>query len=160
MLGLSSYQYVSGRRNSNFAIMCQSVDSRNHFLTSLLVCGGIVLSFFAERLNADWFYYADAVASILIGLFILRSAIQLVVELVKPAGEAEHISHFMKRAQEKFREKLIPFTRLFSLWISPMIRADPSRLPSSTRMSSQGSPTVSMVLWTLWNSSGRTSCSL
>jgi hypothetical protein len=52
MLLLSIYQYVVGKRNSNFAIMCQSVDSRNHFLTSLLVCFGIILSILAERQDA------------------------------------------------------------------------------------------------------------
>lgn len=30
MLGLSSYQYLVGKRRSNFAILCQAVDSRNH----------------------------------------------------------------------------------------------------------------------------------
>ena len=42
MLGLSAYQYLVGKRRSNFALMCQAVDSRNHVLTSLLVCGGIL----------------------------------------------------------------------------------------------------------------------
>jgi len=39
---------MAAKKHSNFAIMCQAIDSRNHFYTSLLVCGGIVLSFLAE----------------------------------------------------------------------------------------------------------------
>jgi len=122
MLGLSAYQYTTGKRVSNFAIMCQSVDSRNHFLTSLLVCGGIFLSFIAENVQAIWanlFYYADAAASIIIGLLILKSAIELSAELIKPGDEPTHVSHFMGKAQEKLRLKL-----LFD-WISEQLRETP-----------------------------------
>ena len=107
MLGFSSYQYLVGKKRSNFAIMCQAVDARNHFWTSLLVCGGILLSFFAEVWHAPWLYYADAAASAIIGLLILRGAIELVQELLKKGeGEAE-VSHFMKRALEKHRGKIL-----------------------------------------------------
>ena len=107
MLLLSIYQYFTGRRSSNFAIMCQSVDSRNHFLTSLLVCAGIILSLFAERYAASWLYYADAVASIVIGCFIFKSGIELLIELIKPGGKPEHVAHFMQKAQERMRKKMI-----------------------------------------------------
>jgi Co/Zn/Cd efflux system component len=119
MLLLSAYQYVTGKKNSNFAIMCQSVDSRNHFLTSLLVCGGIVLSFLAQSSQAFWLYYADALASITIGLLILKSAIELSVELARPAGEPAHISHFVASAQEKIR------TRVISAWVSKELKKAP-----------------------------------
>jgi len=75
MLGFSSYQYLVGKRRSNLAIMCQAVDSRNHFLTSLVVCGGILLSFLAQVWHAPWLHYADAAASVVIGLLILRGAL-------------------------------------------------------------------------------------
>ena len=107
MLGLSSYQYLVGKKCSNFAIMCQAVDSRNHFLTSLLVCGGILLSFFAQLWNAPWLFYADAVASAIIGLMILRGAIELVQEMLKESEEGAEVSHFMKRTEERIREKML-----------------------------------------------------
>jgi Co/Zn/Cd efflux system component len=107
MLGLSSYQYVVGKKSSNFAIMCQAVDSRNHFLISLLVCGGILLSFFAQVWNAPWLFYADAAASAIIGLLILRGAVELVQELIKEREEGAEVSHFMKRTQERIREKML-----------------------------------------------------
>ena len=107
MLGLSSYQYLVGKKRSNFAIMCQAVDSRNHFLTSLLVCGGILLSFFAELWNAPWLFYADAAASAIIGLLILRGAVELVQELIKAREEGAEVSHFMKRTEERAREKIL-----------------------------------------------------
>jgi len=107
MLGLSSYQYLVGKKRSNFAIMCQAVDSRNHFLTSLLVCGGILLAFFAQLWNAPWLFYADAAASAIIGLMILRGAIELVQELLKESKEGAEVSHFMKRTEERAREKIL-----------------------------------------------------
>jgi Co/Zn/Cd efflux system component len=107
MLGLSSYQYLVGKKRSNFAIMCQAVDSRNHFLTSLLVCGGILLSFLAQVWNAPWFFYADAIASAIIGLMILRGAIELVQEMLKEREEGTEVSHFMKRTEERIREKML-----------------------------------------------------
>ena len=107
MLGLSSYQYLVGKKRSNFAIMCQAVDSRNHFLTSLLVCGGILLSFFAQLWNAPWLFYADVVASASIGLMILRGAIELVQEMLKKSEEGTEVSHFMKRTEERIREKML-----------------------------------------------------
>jgi len=107
MLGISSYQYLVGKKRSNFAIMCQAVDSRNHFWSSLLVCGGIMLSFFAQLWNAPWLYYADAVASAIIGLLILRGAIELVQELLKESEEGAEVSHFMKRTEERIREKIL-----------------------------------------------------
>jgi Co/Zn/Cd efflux system component len=107
MLGLSSYQYLVGKKSSNFAIMCQAVDARNHFLTSLLVCGGILLSFFAQLWSASWLFYADAAASAIIGLLILRGAVELVQELIKEREEGAEVSHFMKRAQERMREKIL-----------------------------------------------------
>jgi Co/Zn/Cd efflux system component len=92
MLGLSSYQYVVGKKSSNFAIMCQAVDSRNHFLTSLLVCGGILLALFAQLWNAPRLFYADAAASAIIGLLILRGAVELVQELLREREEGAEVS--------------------------------------------------------------------
>jgi Co/Zn/Cd efflux system component len=107
MLGLSSYQYLVGKKRSNFAIMCQAVDSRNHFLTSLLVCGGLLLASFAQLWNTPWLFYADAVASAIIGLMILRGAIELVQEMLKEREEGAKVSHFMKRTEERIREKIL-----------------------------------------------------
>jgi len=87
--------------------MCQAVDSRNHFLTSLLVCGGILLSFFAQLWNAPWLFYANAVASAIIGILILRGAIELVQEMLKESEEGAEVSHFMKRTEERIREKIL-----------------------------------------------------
>jgi len=107
MLGLSAYQYLVGRKTSSLAIMCQAVDSRNHFYMSLLVCGGILLSFLAELWGAPWLYYGDAVASGVIGLLILRGVAELVQEMFRKRDGEIRVSHFMKKAQERRRSKII-----------------------------------------------------
>jgi hypothetical protein len=107
MLLISAYQYTVGRRNNNFAILCQAIDSRNHFLVSLLVCSGIILSKLADTFTAKWLYYADAAVSIVIGLLILKSVFELIVEMAKPSGEELRISHFWGTAQERLKRSLI-----------------------------------------------------
>jgi hypothetical protein len=107
MLGISAYQYLVGKRRSNLAILCQAVDSRNHFLISMLVCGGILLSFPARAWDAPWLYYGDVVASSIIGLLILRGAIELVGEHLKAAGEPADVKHFLGRAMEGRKEKIV-----------------------------------------------------
>ena len=119
MLLLSAYQYMTGTKTSNFAVICQSVDSRNHFLTSLLVCAGITLSALAEAYSFNWLYYADAAASMIIGCMILVSAIELSREIAKPGDEPIHVSHFMRSAQEKMRRKII------LNWASPQLKETP-----------------------------------
>jgi divalent metal cation (Fe/Co/Zn/Cd) transporter len=107
MLGISAYQYLVGKRRSNLAILCQAVDSRNHFLISMLVCGGILLSFAARAWYAPWLYYGDVVASSIIGLLILRGAIELIGEHLKAAGEPADVKHFLGRAMEARKEKIV-----------------------------------------------------
>jgi len=119
MLGISAYQYLVGTRRSNLAILCQAVDSRNHFFTSMLVCGGILLSFAARAWDAPWLYYGDVVASSIIGLLILRGAIELVGEHLKAAGEPADVRHFLGRAMEGRKEKIV-----FN-WLRAQLRVEP-----------------------------------
>ena len=104
MLLLSAYQYVVGKKRGNLAILCQSVDSRNHFWTSLLVCAGILLSYFAEMLAMPWLYYADVAASVVIGFMVLRGAVDIGREILSADAEDEpDVSHFMRSLQDKHR---------------------------------------------------------
>ena len=46
-------------------------------------------------------------ASATIGLLILRGAVELVQELLKGGEEGAEVSHFMKRNEERAREKIL-----------------------------------------------------
>lgn len=107
MFGISAYQYMAGRRNSNFALVCQSVDSRNHFLTSLLVCLGILLSFFSQQWGAPWLIYGDVAASLVIGVLILKSALELIRELRRAEGEESGVKHFMEKTMRQAKRKIM-----------------------------------------------------
>lgn len=124
MLGISAYQYLVGKRWSNLAILCQAVDSRNHFFTSMLVCGGILLSFAARAWDAPWLYYGDVVASSIIGLLILRGAIELVGEHLKAAGESADVRHFLGRAMEGRKEKIVFNWLRAQLHVEPLTRKE------------------------------------
>ncbi|MBN1647594.1 MAG: cation transporter [Spirochaetales bacterium] len=106
MLGLSAWQYLAGKKTACFAFLCQAVDSRNHFITSLLVCAGIGLSYAAGALNLPFLLYADAAAAFVIGGIILKSAIELIGEFAR-GGEAEtsNIKHFIGSSIEANRRK-------------------------------------------------------
>jgi divalent metal cation (Fe/Co/Zn/Cd) transporter len=107
MLLLSAYQYFVGRRTSSLALLCQAVDSRNHFFTSLLVCVGIIFSLIAKKSDNTWMLYADPVASAVIGFLILRSAVELVVQYLKGQEEEVEVSHFLGKAADKMRLRIV-----------------------------------------------------
>ncbi|MBN2380910.1 cation transporter [candidate division WOR-3 bacterium] len=107
MLVMSFYEYAVGKRKRNFALICQSIDARNHFWTSLMVCVGIVLSFFAEKFSIPWLLYGDVMASGIIGVLIIKSAVELTIELAKPAGKQSLETHFMERASRKAKDKFV-----------------------------------------------------
>ena len=122
MLGLSSYQYLVGRKKNNLTILCQAVDSCNHFYMSMLVCGGISLSSLADLWGSPWLYYADAAASAAIGLLILRGAVELVIEMFRKEKGEIRVSHFMGTVRERRKNKII------LEWLSDQLQTETSTL--------------------------------
>jgi Co/Zn/Cd efflux system component len=105
---LSGYQYLTGQYRKNFPIVCQSVDSQNHFYTSLLVSGGIILSLIAQKTGVWQLNYADAVASVVVGILILKGAIELTIEFRKDQNdESSTISHYVKRSMERLKQRIL-----------------------------------------------------
>lgn len=115
MLMLSAYQYITGKKTANFTILCQSVDSRNHFLTSILVCAGIIISYFAEITGKRELLFSDAAAAFIISVLILKSSVELITEYIKPEDETAEVSHFIEKARVKNRKKII------SQWLSVLL---------------------------------------
>ena len=108
MLGLSAYQYMAGKKTANFAYLCQAADSRNHFITSLLVCAGIALSFAASNFKAPFLRYADAAIALIIGVVIFKSSIELIIEYAK-GGQADtsNVKHFIGTSIASARRRII-----------------------------------------------------
>ena len=81
---------------------------------------GIILSILAGRYGAFWLYYADAGASIIIGCLIFKSAIELLIELLKPGVDPEKVKHFVQKAQERMKR------RYLLTWLSETLKEKPS----------------------------------
>jgi len=81
---LSVYQRRVGKRGGSLALIAQAADSRGHVLQA----GAVLLGLVAARFG---FYALDAVVAIGIGALILRSAVELALEVrhVARAGQAD-----------------------------------------------------------------------
>ncbi len=75
---LSAYQRRVGRRGGSLALIAQSVDSRGHVYQA----GGLLLGLVLSRFGI---YAVDAVVAVTIGVLILRSTVELALELVRVA---------------------------------------------------------------------------
>lgn len=79
-LGLWAYQRYVGMRSGHFALITQSVDSRNHVIVAAGVAVGLVASLLRTPL-------LDTLVGLAVALLILRSAVDLAVEIVRSTGE-------------------------------------------------------------------------
>ena len=73
-----------------------------------MVSTGIIFSLIAQKTGLWWFNYVDAVASVIVGILILKGAIELTIEFKKAQDEEiSGISHYVKRGMEKLKERII-----------------------------------------------------
>ncbi len=79
---LSLYQRIVGKRGGSLTLMSQSVDGRNHVFQS----GAVLVGLFFARYGIP---AVDAVVSIIIGVLILRSAVELAIELSRVARASD-----------------------------------------------------------------------
>jgi hypothetical protein len=81
-LALWAYQRYVGLRSGIMALIIQSVDSRNHVIVAVGVTAGLVASLLR-------FSLLDTLVGLGVALLILKSAIELAVEIVRSLGEEE-----------------------------------------------------------------------
>jgi len=80
--GLYLYQRFVGMRSGSVALITQSVDSRNHVIVAASVTAGLI----AARVN---FPLLDTVIGLAVAVLIIKSAVELAVELVRSMGGEE-----------------------------------------------------------------------
>jgi Co/Zn/Cd efflux system component len=96
VLGL--YQRYVGLKDGNMALITQSVDSRNHVIVAAGVTSGLIASLFR-------FPLLDTVVGVCIAVLILKSGIDLAVELVRSHGEeASDLSHYELGLSKRYDE--------------------------------------------------------
>ena len=86
----SAYERAAALRGASVALLSQSVDSRNHALVSIgVICGLVSVGVFHVTV-------VDTLIGLAVALAILRSALQLLVDLIRSArtGEAAELSRY------------------------------------------------------------------
>ena len=81
-LALWAYQRFVGVRSASMALITQSVDSRNHVIVAASVTAGLIASLLR-------FPLLDTLVGLAVALLILKSAIELAIEVVRSLGEEE-----------------------------------------------------------------------
>ena len=76
------YQRFVGVRSGSMALITQSVDSRNHVIVAASVTAGLVASLLR-------FPLLDTLVGLAVAVLILKSAVELAVEIVRSLGEEE-----------------------------------------------------------------------
>ena len=79
-LALYFYQRFVGLRGGSMALITQSVDSRNHVIVAASVTAGLIASLLR-------FPLLDTLVGLAVAVLILKSAVELAVELVRSLGE-------------------------------------------------------------------------
>lgn len=94
------YQRYTGIKTKTTAIITQSVDSRNHVFAAVSVTAGLI----AAKLNFVWL---DISVGLVVAVLICKSAVELLVDLIKRANGEEtesYTSKFAIYANYKSRE--------------------------------------------------------
>jgi hypothetical protein len=101
-LPLWAYQRYVGLQNGSIALITQSVDSRNHIIVALSVTVGLIASLLR-------FHLLDTLVGLAVSVLILKSAIELTIEMIRSLAEEEvDLSSYefgLAVQFEKFREK-------------------------------------------------------
>jgi len=100
-LVLWAYQRFVGLRSGSMALITQSVDSRNHVIVAASVTAGLVASLLR-------FPLLDTLVGLAVAVLILKSAVELVIELLRSLGEeAADLSRYkfgVVELYERFRQ--------------------------------------------------------
>ncbi len=80
--GLGLYQRFVGLRSGSMVLITQSVDSRNHVIVAASVTAGLVAALLR-------FALLDTLVGLAVGALILRSAVELAIDLVRAQAEGE-----------------------------------------------------------------------
>lgn len=81
-LGLWAYQRYVGVRSGSVALITQSVDSRNHVIVAVSVTAGLLASLLH-------FSLLDTLVGLAVAVLILKSAVELTIEMVRALREGE-----------------------------------------------------------------------
>jgi len=100
-------QRFIGLRRQSMALITQSVDSRNH----VIVAAGVTAGLIAALLRFSWL---DYLIGVLVAILILKSAVELAVELIRSRDEeTPNLGKFQFGVYERFRRSQLRSYMLF-----------------------------------------------
>lgn len=121
MFILSFYQRVVGKRSQNFALISQSIDSKNAIYSAVAVIVGAVFSLFG-------IYWVDAIVGAIIAVRISIDGAGLIRETVRSLqGSAPEFSKFKLPFEKQITQRR---TNIFQHWIMHTIHNDKLRTKS------------------------------
>jgi cation diffusion facilitator family transporter len=110
---LTLYQRYIGKLNGSFALISQSIDSKNHIFVACAVILGVILSIFG-------LHFVDIIIGVYISYRILKDAFQLTKEaLVTIKGEEVNLDKYKYPFEEHWHLSKL---ESFKLWILYTIR--------------------------------------
>ena len=96
--GLWLYQRYVGAEKCSVALITQSIDSRNHVIVGVSVTAGLV----AALLN---FGLLDALVGLAVAILILKSAVELAIELIRSLnGEDVDFTHYKFGVVKRYKD--------------------------------------------------------
>lgn len=97
-LALGLYQRYVGLKSGSLALITQSIDSRNHVIVAASVISGLIASLLH-------FGLLDTVVGLCIAILILKSGIDLAIELIRSrGGEIADLSHYEMGLSKRYQE--------------------------------------------------------
>ncbi len=141
-LGLSLYQRSVGRRSGSLSLISQSLDSRNHAYQAI----GVVAGLAAARHGA---FGLDALVAVGIAFMVLRSAVELMLELSRSIRSGEFDAQSRQREYERgfdwhrwnfFKTWTLLAVKELSNRRDIVLRYDQTFTPDDLPFSSQRSP--------------------
>jgi Co/Zn/Cd efflux system component len=97
-IGLGFYQRYIGLKSGSMALITQSIDSRNHVIVAASVISGLI----ASRLQ---FTLIDTIVGVCIGALILKSGIELAIELIRSrSSERPDFSRYELGISKRYEE--------------------------------------------------------
>jgi Co/Zn/Cd efflux system component len=96
------YQRIIGLKSGNVSLITQSIDSRNH----VIVATGVIIGLISSLLN---FKILDTLVGLVIAVIILKSALELLIEIIKSRSEQNvdlsKYKLFLEGSYENIRKK-------------------------------------------------------
>ncbi len=80
---LSRYVIAKGKALESQALLASGKESFGDVLSSVIVLVGILLTVVGSRFDVSWLLYGDRIASLVIGLFIVKLGLEIIVDAVR-----------------------------------------------------------------------------